>query len=104
LGGTNGCGVYNSSSSPTIQNSAISASGGTSGNYGIYNTAGSGTYTVTVNNSQVMGSTNTIRNDAEFTTRVGASKLEGGAVTGGGTFACVFTYNASHTALNATCQ
>jgi hypothetical protein len=103
LGGADNRGVYNFHSSPTIQNSTISASGGTS-NYGIYNTATGGTYTVTVNNSQITGSTNTIRNDTEFTVRVGASKLDGGAVTGGGTFACVFTYNASHTSLNSTCQ
>lgn len=103
FGGADNRGVYNFHSSPTIQNSVISASGGTS-NYGIYNTATGGTYIVTVNNSQITGSTNTIRNDTEFTVRVGASKLDGGAVTGGGTFACVFTYNANYTALNSTCQ
>jgi hypothetical protein len=96
--------VYNYSSSPTIHNSTISASGGTS-NYGIYNDATSGAHTVTVNNSQITGSTNTIRNDSEFTTRIGASKLDGGAVNAnGGTLTCVFTYNASYVALNATCQ
>ena len=102
-GGTTSRGVYNDSSSPTIQNSTIRATNGTN-NYGIYNSATSNTYTVNVNNSQILGSTNTILNDTEFTTRVGASKLEGGAVMGGGTLVCVFSYNASYVALNATCQ
>ena len=103
-GGIASYGVSNASSSLTIQNSTISASGGSSNNYGINNTATSGTHTVTVNNSQVTGNTNTIRNDTEFTTRVGSSKLDGGAVNAVGTFTCVFSYNASYVALNATCQ
>ena len=98
-------GVYNDSSSPIINNSAISASGGTN-NYGISNTASSGSYTVRVNNSQIGGSTSTIQNVAEFTTLVGASQLSGGAidVSGGGTLTCIGVYDASYLALNSTCQ
>jgi len=89
--------VFNYSSSPTIQNSTISASGGTN-NYGIYNFASSGVYTVTVNNSQITGSTNTIRNTSQFTTRVGASKLDGGAVNvNGGTVTCIGAYDENYT-------
>lgn len=57
----------------------IAASGGTN-NYGIYNEATGGSYMVKVNNSQIRGSTNTIRNDSEFVIRFGASQLDGGAV------------------------
>jgi len=103
-GGTNSYGVYNDSSLPTINNSVISASGGTD-NYGIYNYAPSGAYTVLVNNSQISGSTNTIYNDPNFTTRVGASQLDGGAVfVGGGTFTCIGAYDENYVALDATCQ
>jgi len=102
-GGGGNYGVYNGPSSPTIQNSTISASGGTS-NYGIYNTATSGTYTVTVNNSQITGSTNTIRNDSEFTVRVGASLLDGGAVSaGGGTVTCAGVYDENYVFYASTC-
>jgi hypothetical protein len=97
-GGTSNYGVYNTSSSPTIQNSSISASGGISNNYGIYNNATSGLHTVTVNNSQITGSTNTIFNDTEFTTRIGASKLDGGAVNvNGGTVTCIGAYDENYT-------
>ncbi len=98
-------GVQNDSSSPTINNSAIRASGGSSANYGIYNTAPDGAYIVLVNNSQISGSNNTIYNDPNFTTRVGASQLDGGAVfVGGGTFTCVGAYDENYLALDATCQ
>jgi hypothetical protein len=97
-------GVYNDSSSMTIQNSTISASGATY-NYGIFNNNSGGTYTVKINISQITGSTNTIANDGGFTTRIGASKLDGGAVSaGGGTLTCVFTYDENYVALNSVCQ
>jgi hypothetical protein len=103
-GGTyDNIGVYNYQCSPIINNSAISGSGGTN-NYGIYNSAGSGTYTVRVDNSLVSGGTNTIRNDAEFTTRVGASQLSGGAVSaGGGTLTCAGVYDENYTFFASTC-
>ena len=37
-----------------------------------------------VDNCQITGGTNTIRNDAEFATLVGASLLDGGAVNANG--------------------
>ena len=94
-GGTFSFGVYNAYSSATINNSVISASGGTN-NYGIYNFATSNAYMVRVNNSQITGNT-TIRNDSEFTTRIGASQLSGGAVVGGGTVTCAGVYDESYT-------
>jgi hypothetical protein len=95
-GGSYNWGVYNYSSSPTIQNSTIRATGGTS-NTGINNWATGGSYTVKVSNCQVTGSTNTIYNDTEFTVRVGASQLDGGAVTGGGTVTCIGVYDENYT-------
>lgn len=101
-GGTGGSfGVYNSAASLTIQNSTISVSGG----YGIYNSAALGSHTVKVSNSQIAGSASTIFNNGPFANYVGASLLDGGAViAGGGTFTCIFDYNASYVALNANCQ
>ena len=95
-------GVYNYRSSPTIQNSTISGNDGTD-NYGIFNDATSGVYTVTVNNSQITGGTNTIRNDAEFTTLIGASKLEGGGVGGSGAITCAGVYNEAYVFYASTC-
>ncbi len=98
-GGTDNYGVYNHFSSPTINNCVISGS-----NYGIYNYAYSGSYTVLVNNSQISGVTNTIRNDAVFTTRVGASQLSGGAVyLIGGTLTCAGVYDENYTFYASTC-
>jgi len=95
-------GVWNDSSSPTIQNSTISANGTSSS--GIYNEATGGSYTVQVDNCQITGGTNTIRNDAEFTTLVGTSLLDGGAVNAnGGTVTCAGVYDEAYTFYASTC-
>jgi hypothetical protein len=95
-------GVWNDSSSPTIQNSTISASGASSS--GIYNEATSGSYAVRVDNCQITGGTNTIRNDAEFTTLVGASLLSGGnVVTNTGTVTCAGVYDEAYTFYASAC-
>jgi hypothetical protein len=101
-GGMFGYGVYNYDSSATIKNSVISGSGGTY-NFGIYNVASSGTHTVTVNNCQITGSTNTIDNGSEFTTLVGASLLDGGAVSGGDTVTCAGVYDENYTFYASAC-
>lgn len=102
--GTNNYGFYNAHSSLTVNNTIATVTGGTV-SYGIYNTAPSGNYTVKIDNSQVLGSSNSIRGDSEFTTYVGASKLEGGAVTAnGGSFSCVGVYDGSYVSLNNSCQ
>jgi hypothetical protein len=98
-GGTYNYGVFAVVSSPTIQNSTISGD-----EYGIYNAATSGSYTVTINNSQVSGGTNTIRSDSAFTTLVGASLLDGGAVNAnGGTVTCAGVYDENYTFSTSTC-
>jgi hypothetical protein len=103
-GGTNAYGMWNSISSPTIQNSVIGASGG-SLNDGIHNYATSGSYTVTINNSQITGSTSTIYQvDTYYTTQLGASQVIGGGVFGG-THTCVASFNSSYTLLDSiTCH
>jgi pectin methylesterase-like acyl-CoA thioesterase len=96
-------GVINFSSSVTMENSNIGGSGGTN-NYGVYNDAPSGTYTVKIGNSTITGATNTIRNDAEFTTRVGATKLDGGPVLpNGGTVTCAGVFDENYVFSASTC-
>ena len=104
-GGDNGFGLYNSNAaSPIINNSSLSASGSTS-NYGIYNEtlSPSGIYTISVNNSRIIGSTATIYNTDYFTVLVGASQLSGGAITGGGTVTCAGVYDENYTFSASTC-
>jgi hypothetical protein len=97
-GGSHSQGVHNELSSPMIQNSTIVASGASGNNYGVYNAyVPSGAYTVTINHSQITGSTRSISNNARFTTRVGASLLAGGDVGGGGTMACYACYDENYT-------
>ena len=57
---------------------------------------------MTINNSQITGSTATIRIDAEFTVRVGASQLAGGNISGGGTVTCVGVYDENYTSAGYT--
>ncbi|HET9494124.1 MAG TPA: hypothetical protein VFR15_07840 [Chloroflexia bacterium] len=96
-------GVRNSNSSSRIQGSAVSASGG-SINMGVFNTATTGSHTVKIDNSKITGSSNSIFNGAQFTTRVGASQLEGGPVVpGGGTVSCAGVYDENYVFFASTC-
>jgi hypothetical protein len=98
------CGVYNDASSPTLTNATITTSMDYENSYGICNEADSGSYTVRVNNSQITSLGNTIVNDAEFTTRVGASQLAGGAVvSGGGSVTCAGVYDENYAFRASTC-
>ncbi len=101
-GGADNVGIFNFSSSPVIQNGVIRASGGTN-NYGIYNYAINGAWTVKVSNSQVTGSTNTIRNYSYTTTRIGATLLDGGPVYNEGTLTCAGVYDENYTFYASTC-
>jgi hypothetical protein len=98
-GGTYTYGVYNYSSSPTMMNMTASASGGTN-NYGVHS---SSTGTIMINNSVIIGSTNTIYNGINTTTRVGSTKLEGGAVSNSGTLTCAGVYDESYTFYTTAC-
>jgi hypothetical protein len=102
-GGGDSAGVFNFQSSPTMMNVTASGSGGTN-NYGVYNGAFSGSHTVVVNNSQIIGGTNAIYNYTYFTTRVGASLLSGGAVfASGGTVTCAGVYDEDYVFYADTC-
>ena len=94
-------GIYNSNSSVTVQYSQVSALGGSS-NYGIYNVGASGAYTVIVRDSQITGSTATLRNDTAYTMRVAVSQLSGGAVSGSG-ITCAGVYDENYTFSSSTC-
>ena len=99
-GGTNSYGVYNGqSSSPVIRNSAIWAGGGT-GNYGIYNDAYD-PITVTVDSSQITGSTATFYCRPGDACRAGASLLDGGPVSGN--VVCAGVYDEAYTFYASTC-
>ncbi|MBN1137576.1 MAG: hypothetical protein JXM73_13395 [Anaerolineae bacterium] len=103
-GGLYGIGVLNVDSSPTLNDVTAVGSGGGLSSWGLDNRVDSGTYTVRVNNCQISGSTNTIRNGAG-TTFVGGSLLNGGAVTnpGGGTVVCAGVWDESYTFYPSTC-
>lgn len=96
FGGSEAYGVYNNSSSSGSLSGLRILSFFAGQNYGIYNTAASGLYLVDVDNSVITASTGTIRNDAEFTTRIGASKLDGGDVSGGGNVICAGVHDESY--------
>jgi hypothetical protein len=100
---TNNYGVYNNMAGSIIQYSLIAATGGTN-NYGIYNTSNCCMIIVKVDQSQVIGITNTIYSDSHFNMRVGATLLNGGAVSNAGTLTCVGVYSGNYVALNGTCQ
>jgi hypothetical protein len=95
-------GVFNHASAPTMTESTVGASGAPT-SVGILNNADGDSYTVTIDRSKILGGTNTIVNDAEFTTRVGISQLSGGAVSGGGSVKCAGAYDENYDVLNVSC-
>jgi hypothetical protein len=99
-GSTNSYGVKNSSSDAIINHSEIIAVYADK-NYGIYNEAFDGSFNVTINHSKISGSMNTIFNASYFTTRVGASQLSGGDVSG--TITCAGVYDENYTFYASTC-
>jgi hypothetical protein len=99
-GSTNNYGAYNLSSSPTMSNVTIIASGGST-SCGVYNIFSG---MVKINNSVIKGATNTIYNSGGMTTRVGNTQLDGGAVLNAGTLTCVGAYDTGYGALGTNCQ
>jgi VCBS repeat-containing protein len=85
-----------------IHNSTLSASGATN-NYGIYTSASTGSYTVQINNSQIIvpSTDATVRSDNNFVIQIGASLLSGGNINtaAGGTVNCVGVYDENYGAL-----
>jgi hypothetical protein len=96
-------GVYNKQSAPALVDSVANAAGASS-NAGIRNAADDNSFTITIDGSRISGTTNSIVNDAEFTTFVGASRLSGGPVlTGGGVVKCAGVYDEDYDFLASTC-
>lgn len=101
-GGIAAYGIYNLNS-VFIRNSDISAVSGVS-NYGIFNTATSGAYNVQIDGCKVIGNTSAVYGDAEFTIRVGTSKLAGGAVApNGASCTCAGVYDEAYVFYASTC-
>jgi len=93
-------GVRNTDSWATIRHSVISVFECTN-NYGILNDASSGLYTVAIQNSQINAYPYTIQNNTGYTTNVGASQLEWGAVNLlGGTVTCYGCYDENYANTN----
>jgi hypothetical protein len=92
-------GVFNDSSSPAINNCIVRASGGYA--YGLYN-IGSGA-AVRVNHSQISAETLTIL--TSLPVLIGASQLEGGSMIGsnGATVTCAGVYDENYTFYANTC-
>jgi hypothetical protein len=64
---------------------------------GVYCVSGDGSYTVTLDGCTVISDAATIEGDGEYTIRVGASKLSGGAVVpNGASMTCVATYDENY--------
>lgn len=98
-GGQDTCGVRNDASSPTLTNVTAMGYGGSMYNRGVYSrTSG----IVTINHSLIVGSFQTILNNANAITRVGNTKLDGGSVTGGGV-TCAGVYDENYTFYASTC-
>ncbi len=103
-GGNVAAGVINGTSSPTISHSSLRASGAALNSYGLNNVASSGAYTVSVDNSEISGTTAAVLRDAEFTIRIGGSRLDGGPVAGsGGTLTCVNSFDGNGQPLGSDC-
>ena len=70
----------------------------------MFSTASTGTYIVTIDGSELTGSTNTIYNSSLFTVRVGSSKLAGGLVVlNGGTVTCSGVHDENYIFSANTC-
>lgn len=96
-------GLKNTKSSLIFRNSYFEGTSAGNG-YGINNSADAGSYTVQLDNCQIVGSTHSISSDSEFTVRVGGSLLSGGPVAaGGGTCKCAGVYDENYDFFPNTC-
>ncbi len=104
-GGAGAVGICNNRGYPLMINVTASGTGATVGNYGMWNSAQSGVFTINVHDSRFLGASASIRNDSEFTVNIALSQLDGGNVdAGGGTFKCVNSYDGAFEPLNALCK
>jgi hypothetical protein len=90
-------GISNSESSVTLSGIRVLAFLSLA-SVGIVNTASSGSFFVDVDDSQIAADSNTVSSDNEFSTRFGASKLQGGPIAAnGGTVTCAGVYDENYT-------
>lgn len=109
-GGTHATGVSNRSSSATIRHCTLSGADGAE-SYGLesrWAEGDSGSYTVTVDHSQLKGvnatrSQKAVYNREGFTTRIGASLLDGGVNSDGGTVTCAGVYDGNYSFYASLC-
>jgi hypothetical protein len=98
---TNSYGIYNNNSGPVLVNVVADATGGTSLSRGMHNTGS--TNTIKADRCSFIGKNYSIYNDADFTLYLGASKLDGTANTGTGTWKCANCYDKNYGALSSGC-
>lgn len=104
-GGTDAIGILLRYGSASISNTSVSVYGGSVANKGILLNVGAvSPYNVTVDNSRIHGDTYSIDNGENYTTKIGASKLEGPLRNfAGGTIVCAGVYNANYQFFANTC-
>jgi hypothetical protein len=101
-GSSNSYGVYNSQSSPAITNSTIDGNVGMGGGpaYGVFNTSSS---SPAIHHSVINGDTASLSNCSDCTFDVAYSKLTGiSIIKNGGTFGCIGTYTISPSTMRYT--
>jgi hypothetical protein len=86
--------ILNTSASPSLIHVTATVSGGTY-NYGMYNTALDGSYTILIDRCSFSGNTYSIKNHANFTLYIGASKLGGPILIEGG-ITCSASYDGNY--------
>ena len=77
---------------------------GGSANYGLYHSNVATSPVVQIDHSTFSGSTAAIRNYFNFTTYIGASKLDGTVSSGTSAPICVGSYDGSYVSLDNQCQ
>jgi hypothetical protein len=87
--------LFAADSSATITDSTLTAKGAAD-NYGLVLSTSGNSYQVTLDASQLTGSTSTIRADPRVLVQVGAGKLAGGPITGSGPVTCVGVYDENY--------
>jgi len=94
-------GIQNDAAGALIQRSMVEGSGAIG--YAVFNIGGPGSFVVRIDQSDLVGSTRTVQNITGFTTQVGASRLAGGPVAGGGTVTCAGTFDEGYDFFSTSC-
>jgi hypothetical protein len=101
---TDAFGILNQSASLEVTRSEVRGYLGTNAGYGIFNSASSGSYLVTVLRSYVQGEHAVMSSDSEFTTRFLRVDMAGPSVIdNGGTTICALVVDTGGTVFTDTC-